>query len=78
MEWQGDVAGPWVWILQLKIQDLKEVMFLEKLKILKLVYLNPKRLKISTFGNENIKATTMQEVNLIKTTDQKLIDWGGH
>ena len=49
-------------------------MFLEKLKILKLVYLNPKRLKISTFGNENIKATTMQEVNFIKTTDQKLID----
>ena len=47
-------------------------MFLEKLKILKLVHLNP---EIKTFGNESIKATTMQEVNfLIKTTDQKLID----
>ena len=49
-------------------------MFLEKLKILKLVHLNPKKLKINTFGNENTKATTMQKVNfLIKTTDQKLI-----
>ena len=49
-------------------------MFLERLKILKLAHLNSKKLKINTFGSENTKARTVQQVKcLIKTTDQKLI-----